>query len=49
MDAQTNLTILFGFIIVGFLVFDLGFLNRKSHKVELTSAAIRQQCVGASF
>ena len=38
MDAQTNLSILFAFIIVGFLVFDLGYLNRKSHKVELKSA-----------
>lgn len=38
MTAQTNLTILFAFIIVGFLVFDLGFLNRKSHKVEFKSA-----------
>ncbi len=38
MDAQTNLSILFSFIIVGFLAFDLGYLNRKSHKVELKSA-----------
>ena len=38
MDAQTNLIILFGFIIVGFLVVDLGYLNRKSHKVEFKPA-----------
>ncbi|OIO18449.1 MAG: tellurium resistance protein TerC [Candidatus Magasanikbacteria bacterium CG1_02_32_51] len=38
MDAQTNLIILFAFIVVGFLVVDLGFLNRKSHKVEFKPA-----------
>ena len=38
MDAQTNLTILFGFIIVAFLAIDLGYLNRKSHKVEFKPA-----------
>ncbi|MFA7314694.1 MAG: TerC/Alx family metal homeostasis membrane protein [Candidatus Magasanikbacteria bacterium] len=38
MDAQTNLIILFAFIIVGFLVVDLGYLNRRNHKVEFKSA-----------
>ncbi|MFA4936985.1 MAG: TerC/Alx family metal homeostasis membrane protein [Patescibacteria group bacterium] len=38
MDAQTNLTILFGVIILGFLVVDLGYLNRKSHKIEFKPA-----------
>lgn len=38
MDAQTNLTILFACIIVGFLAVDLGYLNKKSHKVEFKSA-----------
>ena len=38
MDAQINLVILFGVIIVGFLVIDLGYLNRKSHKVEFKPA-----------
>jgi tellurite resistance protein TerC len=38
MDAQTGLWILFGIIIVGFLALDLGYFNRKVHKVELSSA-----------
>ncbi len=38
MDAQTNLIILFVVIVVGFLILDLGFLNRKSHKVEFRPA-----------
>lgn len=38
MDAQTNLTILFGVIVVGFLALDLGYFNRKSHKVEFKPA-----------
>lgn len=38
MDAQTNLIILFVVIVVGFLIIDLGFLNRKSHKIEFRPA-----------
>ncbi|MEK7625132.1 MAG: TerC/Alx family metal homeostasis membrane protein [Patescibacteria group bacterium] len=38
MDAQTNLIILFIFLIVGFLIVDLGFLNKKSHRVEFKPA-----------
>ena len=38
MEAQTNLVILFGIIIVGFLVVDLGYLNSKNHRVEFKSA-----------
>ncbi|MBI2037644.1 MAG: TerC/Alx family metal homeostasis membrane protein [Candidatus Magasanikbacteria bacterium] len=38
MDAQTGLWILFGVIITGFLALDLGYFNRKVHKVELKSA-----------
>jgi len=38
MDAQTNLTILFGIIIVGFLALDLGYFNKKSHKIEFKPA-----------
>src|SRR3989338_2544165 len=38
MDAQTGLTILFAVIVVGFLAIDLGYLNRKSHKVEFKPA-----------
>lgn len=33
MDAQTGLTLLFSAIVIGFLVADLGFFNRKSHKI----------------
>ncbi|MSU44695.1 TerC/Alx family metal homeostasis membrane protein [Candidatus Nomurabacteria bacterium] len=38
MEAQTILTIVFSVIVVGFLVVDLGFLNRKSHKIEFKPA-----------
>ncbi|KKR43668.1 tellurium resistance protein TerC [Candidatus Nomurabacteria bacterium RIFOXYB1_FULL_39_16] len=38
MDAQTNLTILFGVIVVGFLILDLGFFNKKSHKIKFKPA-----------
>ncbi|MFZ3011377.1 MAG: TerC/Alx family metal homeostasis membrane protein [Minisyncoccia bacterium] len=38
MDAQTNLIILFSIIVVGFFVVDLGFLNKKSHKIEFKAA-----------
>ncbi|MFZ4632294.1 MAG: TerC/Alx family metal homeostasis membrane protein [Patescibacteria group bacterium] len=38
MNAQDYLLILFGIIIFGFLIVDLGFINRKSHRVEFKSA-----------
>lgn len=38
MDIQTKLSILFGAIIIIFLVIDLGFFNRKNHKVEFKPA-----------
>lgn len=38
MEAQTILTILFGVVVVGFLVADLGFFNKKSHKIEFKPA-----------
>lgn len=38
MNAQTILFIVFAAIIAGFLIFDLGFLNRKSHKIEFKPA-----------
>ena len=41
MDAQTNLSIVFGAVIIIFLVVDLGFFNRKSHKVEFRPALIQ--------
>lgn len=41
MDAQTILTILFGVIVVGFLILDLGFFNKKSHKIEFKAALLQ--------
>ncbi|MEK9153978.1 MAG: TerC/Alx family metal homeostasis membrane protein [Patescibacteria group bacterium] len=38
MGAQTILTIVFAAVVVGFLVVDLGFLNRKSHKIAFKPA-----------
>ena len=38
MEAQTSLIILFSVIVVGFLIIDLGFLNKKSHKIEFKPA-----------
>jgi len=38
MDVQTKLSVLFVGIIILFLIVDLGYLNRKSHKVEFKSA-----------
>ncbi|MFZ2149815.1 MAG: TerC/Alx family metal homeostasis membrane protein [Minisyncoccia bacterium] len=38
MEAQTILTILFGVVVTGFLVADLGFFNKKSHKIEFKPA-----------
>jgi len=38
MEAQTSLMILFVVIVVGFLFVDLGFLNKKSHKIEFKPA-----------
>ena len=38
MDPQTGLTILFGVIVLGFLAVDLGYFNRKSHKIEFKPA-----------
>ncbi len=41
MGAQTNLLLLFGVIIVGFLALDLGYFNRKAHKIAPKSALIQ--------
>ena len=38
MEAQTSLVILFTVIVVGFLVADLGFFNKKSHKIAFKPA-----------
>lgn len=41
MDAQGYLFLLFGLIIAGFMVFDLGFFDRKAHVVGFKSALIQ--------
>lgn len=38
MDAQNYLLIVFALVIIGFLVFDLGFINKKSHRIEFKPA-----------
>lgn len=38
MEAQINLIILFSIIIIGFLAIDLGYFNKKSHKIEFKPA-----------
>jgi tellurite resistance protein TerC len=41
MDTQTILFALFGFAIVGFLIADLGFFNRKAHRISTKSALLQ--------
>lgn len=41
MDAQNYLLVLFGVIVVGFLVADLGFFNRSAHKIAPKSALLQ--------
>lgn len=41
MTAQTDLFLLFGIIIGGFLIADLGYFNRRAHKIEPKSALIQ--------
>lgn len=38
MSAQANLIILFTFIIIGFLIIDLAYFNKKNHKIEFRPA-----------
>ncbi len=38
MNAQDYLSILFGVIIIGFFIVDLGFLNKKNHKIKFKPA-----------
>ncbi len=38
---QTELLILFGIVVVGFLIADLGFFNRKAHKIGFKSAFLQ--------
>lgn len=50
MDLQTNLFILFIIVVVGFLIADLGFFNRKAQRIE-PGPALRQSLfwIGISF
>lgn len=41
MDIQSNLFILFGIIVVGFLIADLGYFNRKAHRIEPKEALVQ--------
>lgn len=41
MDIQTNLFIVFSVIIGAFLIADLGFFNKKAHKIEPRSALLQ--------
>ncbi len=41
MDVQQNLFIVFSIVVVGFLVADLGYFNRKAHKIGPQSALIQ--------
>ncbi len=38
MESQTTLIILFATIVIGFLIADLGFFNKKSHKIAFKPA-----------
>lgn len=50
MDVQSSLFLLFGVIIFAFMVVDLGFLNRKSHRIEFKPALIQTFFwIGISF
>jgi tellurite resistance protein TerC len=41
MDVQNNLFIVFSVVIVGFLIADLGYFNRRAHKISPKSALIQ--------
>jgi len=50
MDVQSNLFILFGIVVVGFLIADLGFFNKKAHKIEPRTALFQSLFwIGISF
>lgn len=40
-DPQFYLSILFGFIVIGFLIADLGYFNRRAHRIEPKEALIQ--------
>ena len=41
MEIQTELFIVFGIVVVGFLIVDLGYFNRKAHRIGTKSALIQ--------
>ena len=41
MEIQTELFIVFGIIVGGFLIVDLGYFNRKAHRIGTKSALIQ--------
>lgn len=41
MEIQSIFTAIFTVLIIGFLVFDLGFLNKKAHKIEFKEALLQ--------
>jgi len=41
MEAQNLLTLIFGVVVTGFLIADLGFFNRTSHKTSFRSALLQ--------
>ena len=41
MDTQNIFLLIFGIVIIGFLVADLGFFNRKAHAVTTKSALLQ--------
>ena len=50
MDIQTSLLIVFGLVIVAFLVADLGYFNKRAHKIEPKSALLQTIFwIGISF
>lgn len=50
MDIQTTLFIVFGLVIIAFLVADLGYFNKKAHKISPKSALYQSLFwIGISF
>ncbi len=52
MDIRTTLFTLFGVIVTGFLIADLGFFNKKAHKISPKSAAYQSLfwvCISFAF
>lgn len=50
MEAQTSLIIVFSVVVIGFLIADLGFFNKKSHKIEFKPALYQSIFwIGISF